>query len=69
MNPIQMSVLTRLFEGKLDLPAMDKREHEKTERTLRALAYKGLALQRGGRWCCSGNGAELVKAARAEGLA
>lgn len=64
-----MSVLARLFEGKLDLHAMDRREREKTVRILRTLAYKGLVLQRGGRWCCSGNGAELVKAARVEGLA
>lgn len=69
MNPLQMSVLARLFEGKLDLPAMDKREREKTDRILRALAVKGLALQRGGRWCCSINGANLVRAARAENLA
>lgn len=68
MTPIQISVLARLFEGKIDLDSMDRREREKTERILRALAAKGLTLQRGGRWCCSVNGSDLVKAARAENL-
>lgn len=69
MNPLQANVLVRLYEGKIHLDFMDRREQVKTERILCALQARGLALMRGSRWACSHEGALLAKAIRAESLA